>query len=192
MPVMINTPAYAGEVFLFLILSTCLMLYLLWIAFGGIFTFGRDFTGRAINVSIAHKIIAIIMLLMMLAYFSIEVVLCTRFIPYWTENGQTSQEVIISMTISKNAGGQPVAYWVTTETHRFGVREEIYDNLWVGEPVEFRYRGSDDSLFVIGPVPTPSPALSVSVTPAATLVSPSSPTPRVKSLGPNPSATRRP
>ena len=162
---MINLPTFASEVFVFLLLSNFIILYLLWIAFGGIFTFSVDATGRPIYVPLARKIISTILLLGVLTYFAIELVLCARFLPYWVEQGQTDTQTITTLSISRDPAGAPVAYWVTTQTHRFGVSVDIYNNLWVSEKVTFRYRPSDDTLFAIGPVaassnPTPSMASS--------------------------------
>ena len=174
---MTNLPTFASEVFVFLLLSNFIILYLLWIAFGGIFTFSVDATGRPIYVPLVRKIISTILLLGVLTYFAIELVLCARFLPYWVEQGQTDTQVITALSISHDSAGTPVAYWITTETHRFGVSEDIYNNVWVGEKVTFRYRSSDDTLFNIGPAPVPT-----HLGPSATL--PSSPSPPAYSISP--------
>lgn len=186
---MINLPTFASEVFVFLLLSNFIILYLLWIAFGGIFTFSVDVTGRPIYVPLVRKIISTIGLLGVLTYFAIELVLCARFLPYWVEQGQTDTQVITALSISRDPAGTPVAYWITTQTHRFGVSEDIYSNVWVGEKVEFRYRPSDDTLFAIGPAPTPgksTPSVGLPFSQATPSLTPS------PSEGPKSSPSRRP
>jgi len=188
---MTNVPAFAGEVFVFLLLSNFIFLFLLWIAFGGIFTLSVDLTGQPIYISLGRKIIAVVLLLGVMTYFAIELVLCARFLPYWVEGGQTSTEVITAKSIATGPDGAPVAYWVTTQNHRFGVSEDIYKNFWVGEMVTFRYRPSDDSLFAIGPASGPSPALFHSspslIPPTAPPVPPSA----MANPSPSPSPTKK-
>ena len=168
---MINTPEFAGEVFIFILLADFLLLALLWITLGGIFTLGHDLTGRPIEISLVRKLIATLMLLAVLAYLGLQIVLCARFIPYWTQDGEVGHEKISAMSIVSDSNGTPAAYWVTTQTHRFGVSSDIYKNLWVGEHVTFRYRPSDDGLFSIGLDPSfpYTPQTSAAPTPSATI-----------------------
>jgi hypothetical protein len=162
---MINTPEFAGEVFVFILLADFLLLVLLWVTLGGLFTFGHDITGKPLEISLVRKLIATLMLLIMLAYLGLQIVLAARFIPYWTQDGDVGHERVTAMSVATDANGDPVAYWVTTQTHRFGVSLDIYKNLYVGEHVIFRYRPSDDGLFSIGldpnfpytPAMSPSP-----------------------------------
>jgi hypothetical protein len=183
---MINIPAFAGEVFIFILLADFLLLALLWIAFGGIFTFGRDLTGRPLEISLFRKLISTVGLLIVLAYLALQIVLFARFLPYWTQDGDIGHEQISAMSVAHDSTGATVSYWVTTQTHRFGVSAEIYANLWVGEHVVFRYRPSDDGLFSIGldpgfpyatpalktPTLSPSPTTRPNAAPASTTKGP--------------------
>ena len=153
---MINLPAFSAQVLIFILVADIAMLAMLYVAMGGIFTFSMDLTGRPIHVSLKRKIIAALILLILLAYFALQIVLVGKFLPYWTEPGQMDTEPIMAMSISCDQNRQPVSYWITTTHHRFGVQESIYRNLWIGEVVDFRYRLSDDTLFTIQPAFDPS------------------------------------
>jgi hypothetical protein len=153
---MVNLPAFSAQVLIFIFVADVTMLAMLYVAMGGIFTFSMDLTGRPIRVSLKRKVVAALILLILLAYFALQIVLLAKFLPYWTEPGQTDTEPIMAMSISCDQNHQPVSYWITTTHHRFGVQESIYHNLWIGEVVDFRYRLSDDTLFTIQRAPDPS------------------------------------
>jgi hypothetical protein len=181
---MVNTPEFTGQVFAFILLADFLLLVSVWIILGGVFTTGHDLTGRPIEISLIRKILTTIILLFVLAYLGLQIVLCARFIPYWTQDGQIGHEQVQAMSIGRDNSGEPIAYWVTTETHRFGVSSEIYANLWVGEHVVFHYRPSDDGLLSIGldpafpyGLPSPNASLSASSSPPTSASPPTSPSP---------------
>ena len=185
---MVNLPAFSAQVLIFIFIADVAMLGMLYVAMGGLFTFSMDLTGRPIYISLRRKVIAALILVILLAYFALQVVLVAKFLPYWTEPGQTGTEPITAMSISCDQNRQPVSYWITTTYHRFGVQESIYRNLWIGEVVDFRYRLSDDTLFTIqravdpsGHPVTPSNPVSPPTTPSliCTVVVPV-PTPAAK------------
>jgi hypothetical protein len=164
---MVNLPAFSAQVLIFIFIADVAMLAMLYVAMGGLFTFSMDLTGRPIHVSLRRKVIAALILVILLAYFALQIVLVAKFLPYWTEPGQTGTEPVTAMSISCDQNRQPISYWITTTHHRFGVQESIYQNLWIGEVVDFRYRLSDDTLFTIQPATDPSgrPLLPANTTP---------------------------
>lgn len=143
-----NLPAFSGQLMVAFLLADLLILVLFFIAAGPLFILSRDLFGRPVEVSLVGKLVATGLLFLFLAYFALQVVLVARFLPYEFDKGVTTTEVIIAhQTINDPAGG--TAYWIVTADHRFGVSQDVYSQLAVGDLVEFHFRPADDTLFTV-------------------------------------------
>lgn len=146
---MINLPAYSGAAFLALILGDILMLILFSLAAGPVFLHARDAFGRPLEpVSLIKRLLLVVATLGFAAYLAAQAALVWNFTPYFFDSQTTATEQVMARSIYP-ATGTPVARWITTETHRFGVTESIFKNLAVGDVVEFRFRAIDDTLYEI-------------------------------------------
>lgn len=143
-----NLPAFSGQLLAAFVLADFLILALFFIAAGPLFVLSRDMFGRPVEVSWRGKIAAVAMLFLFLAYFALQVVLVARFLPYEFDNGVTVTEVISAHQVVKDPDGE-TAYWIVTTDHRFGVSPDVYDQLNVGDLVEFHFRPADDTLYTV-------------------------------------------
>jgi hypothetical protein len=141
------------------------------VLFGGpVFMTGRDAFGRPLdNVSRTAKTVFAVFLVVVVAYLGVQGAAVARFLPYLLDPGTTSVEHVVRMSlVDAPLADDGHVYWVTTQTHRFGVTSDIYHNLSVGDLVSARYRPGDDTLYSItvieyadgtpaSPSPSPSP-----------------------------------
>jgi hypothetical protein len=147
---MINLPAYSGGTLLAFIFADLLLLILFFVAIGPVFITGRDVYGRPLEVvSRVAQVFVALLLVLCVCYFALQAVIFYRFLPYYVDPGITVVERVTAKTVVESSGGAPIAYWITTETHRFGVTPEIYEALGRGDTVEARFRAADDTLYEI-------------------------------------------
>lgn len=162
---MINLPAYSGAALLALLLADLLMLFLFILAAGPVFVAARDAFGRPLErVGIFKRLLLALLALIFGLYLALQAGLMLRFYPYFVDSASVATEQIQGLTVYPDEE-HPIAYWITTERHRFGVSEDIFHNLSVGDEIAFRYRALDDTLYEIhvvryanGLTPRASPA----------------------------------
>jgi hypothetical protein len=164
---MINLPAFSGATFVALIMADLIILGLAFVGSGSIFISGNDLLGRPLpEVSIFRRGMLVLLVLFVAAFLAVQVVIFYRFMPYYLDPGAIIDERVVSTSVANDAHGVHVAYWVTTEKHRFGVTEDIFRNIGAGDIVHARFRALDDTLYEIsvvqsfngnGPLPSASP-----------------------------------
>jgi hypothetical protein len=168
---MLNLPSYSGAALLVLLLGDLLMLALFALASGPVFLHARDAFGRPLEaVGLFKRGVLILATIGFAGYLALQIALIWSFAPYFFDSDSTATELVTARTAYPNAE-HPLALWITTETHRFGVTKAIFSQLSVGQLVEFRFRPLDDTLYEINIVPhsmpTSSPAASPTYSPVA-------------------------
>jgi hypothetical protein len=183
---MTNLPAFSGQTIAAFMLADLLILFLFFIGFYPIFVLERDLFGRSVEVGVPAKIAATLLLIILLAYFALQTVVLSRFLPYEFDSGVMTTETVVARQMVTDSGGAPIAYWLSTADHRFGVTQEIYDAVAVGDTVTIRFRAVDDTLYEIHVVrhfndAIPSPGAGSGVSPTE---APSSQTPEPSAAKP--------
>jgi hypothetical protein len=147
---MINLPAHSGSTIAAFILADLLILLIFIVAAGPVFITGRDVYGRPLEViSRPVQLLMAVLIFVFAGYFALQAVTIYRFLPYYVDRGETVIERVIGKSVVRSSGGAPIAYWVTTERHRFGVTAEIYGAINKDNIVEARFRAVDDTLYEI-------------------------------------------
>ena len=149
---MTNLPAFSGQTIAAFMLADLLILLLFFIGFYPIFVLERDLFGRSVEIGTGAKIASVSLLIVLLAYFALQTVVLSRFLPYEFDTGVTATEAVVSRQIVNDPAGAPVAYWLSTPDHRFGVTPEIYNSVGIGDTIKIRFRAIDDTLYEISVV----------------------------------------
>lgn len=146
---MINLPAYSGASLLAILLGDLLLVLLFALAAGPVFVQARDAFGRPIEqISLFKRAILVFVTIVFAGYLALQFALVWGFAPYYFGSNSTVVERIVSRQVYPTDGA-PVARWITTENHRFGVTPEIYESFAVGDVIEAHFRPLDDTLYNI-------------------------------------------
>lgn len=146
---MLNLPTFSGSMMIALILSSLLMLGIFFVIVGPALITGVDLYGRRLDERVAwwRKLLVALVILGFAVYIAMQGVVLYKFYPYFLDDGVVTVEEITNKSEVSTTTGTPIAFWITTPLHRFGVSEEIYDNIGIGDVVQVRFREVDDTLF---------------------------------------------
>ena len=159
---MLNLPTFSGSMMIALILSSLLMLGIFFVIVGPALITGVDMYGRRLDDQVAwwRKLLVALVILGFAVYIAMQGVVIYKFFPYFLDEGVVAVEEVTNKAEVRSTSGAPIAFWITTQKHRFGVSEDIYENIGIGDTVSFRYRAVDDTLFEIVIVDDTTPRVS--------------------------------